>query len=694
MSSLRELAEAEDLAGLEDAWIEHLEGSPDPREMTAALAALRASGNSAAEELAEGLLGLTLDGLEAAESPKLPALLEGAADLFDRGERLRALLLDHLRDEYLSYEPLEQMIERSGLERGGSISTGWRRLGNLLRYRRGAYVLHSRFGPGEILRIRRTSATVDFRRASDHDMSLNALLDTTEPVSEDSLEVLRWKRPRELRELLESDHERLLQKLLEEHEGEVAENDLTPILEGSGIKPRTLWNRLRKLAASSGRLMDLEGTIAGISGSNLPSVMRRTLRDRSQPLAERVKKLSALLESDRQGSLGPKEAAELAELAAGLKTPETGARFEAAWLLSRRSDAQTLPEVETKAARALRALGEIASGACAKEYVARLAAEVSEEDAQELLEQLGSRRKEWLLSELVSSRRSTAEAVLGRLCADLGSPDMYIWAVRQSLERGLAEEAGLKVDGDLAASLLEAVGYARATEQRRACRLLGEGLKDSLDQHLEGLDTRRLSSLVQKLESSTAAHESGLLLNVRRELSNRRRSSASGQRRFWEGDHIFASTAAIERRRLKAQELERVDIPAAAEAVGEAASHGDLSENAEYEAAIERRDMLLSRLRDYKEELRRARPYPVSDVTGKVCSPGTRVVLLRDGGESLSYDLVGPMDAEPEKGRINYLSPLGSALLGRREGDTVSVPGEESGLTVGSIELLPEVRGE
>lgn len=694
MSSLRELAEAEELTELEDAWLEHLQDSPDPADMTAALATLRAAGTEEAEELAAGLLTLSLDELEASESPALPELLEGAARLFDRGERLRSLLLDHLRDEYLSYEPLEQMIERSGLERGGSIRTGWKRLRKLLRYRKGSFVLHSRFGPGELLRIRRTSATVDFRKASDHDMSLDALLDTTEPVSEDSLEVLHWKRPRELRGLLESDHGELLRRLLEEHGGEVSEGDLTPLLEGSGTRPRTLWKHLRRIAASSGELMDLGDSIARISGGSLPSVMRRTLADRRQPLAERVKKLAALLDSDADGRLEPEEAAGLAELAAGLDTPETGARFEAAWLLSRRAGREMLPGVETSAARALRALGEIASGACAKEYVARTAAKVSEEGAMELLEQLGSRRREWLLAELVSGRPSLAAAVLRRMCADISRPDMYIWAVRQALERGLSEEAGLSVGADLASALLEALGYARASEQRRACRLLGEGLGDAFEEHLEGLDTRRLSSLAQKLEASSAAHESGLLLQVRRELSNRRRTSASGQRRFWEGEHMFASTAAIEKRRKEAERLEREDIPAAAEAVGEAASHGDLSENAEYEAAIERRDMLLARLRDYKEELRRARPYPVSDVTDRICSPGTAVLLASAEGDTARYEIVGPLDSEPEAGRISYLSPLGEALLGRRRGDTVSMPGVKGSMTVESIEVLPEVRGE
>ena len=695
MSSLTDLAERGALAELESAWLESLESGPDSDDMTGALRVLRESGAEESEELAESLLSLALDHLETEESPQLDGLVLGAAGLFDSAERLRPLLLDHLRDVHLSYEPLERMIEISGLGRKGSIRKAWSRLQELLRYRRGSYVLHNRFGPGEILRIRRSSATVDFQKASDHDMSLQALLDTTKPLRDGALEVLRWKRPRELDDLLANRPDELLEILLEDSGGEIGENLLTPLLEGTAIKPRTLWNRLRKLAADSTEMMDLGDTIARISGGSLPSVINRTLFASREPLAVRVKKLSALLESDRDNAFPAEEAAKAAVRMASLKTPETGALFEGVWLLSRVSGGieVELPGVEDGAARALRALEEISSGKCAREYLEALAGKLGSEDALSLLRQLSSRRREWFLAELTASRRQLAKEVLKRLTGDIGEAGMYIWSVRQTLERGLAEELGLEPGAELAANLLEAAEYARATEQRRACRLLVAQLEPALEEHLAQLDTRRLSSLSQKLEKNNAAHESGLLLRVRRELANRRRSSASANRRFWEGEAIFASTASIERRRRQAEKLEKVDIPAAAEAVGEAASHGDLSENAEYEAAIERRDMLLSRLRDYKEELRRARPYPVGDVTSRMVSPGTRVFLRGSDGE-IAYEIVGPLDARPEEGRINYLSPLGSALVGGKPGEGVTLPGRQEEQTIERIEVLPEVRGE
>ncbi len=695
MSSLKHIAAGGSHSDLEDSWLEELGGSPDADVMTAALESLLRSGDPGAAELAGSLLSVALEELEENGSPALEPLLKSSAELFDSSERLRSMLLDHLRDEYLTYEPLERMIDLSGLGRGGSIRRGWRELQQLLRYRKGAFVLHERFGPGEILRIRRASATVDFQKASDHDMELKALLDTTRPIAEDSLMVLRWKRPRELAGLVEQRPDRLLEKLLDENGGEVSENLLTPLLEGLDVRPRTLWKGLRGLAKASPNMMDLGDSIGRIPSEDLAGAARRALLDSREPLADRVNRLEAILSSDHDRSIAGAAAGELARKAAGLKTPETGARWEAVWLLARAAGkGLELPPVEGTAARAVRALGEISRGDCARDYVRALAETLPGQEAVSLLRQLGSKRREWLLDALASGRIELAVSALRDLAGDMGEPGLYIWAVTQALGRGLAAEAGLEVNGGLAAGLLEAIGYARATEQRRAARLLEGDLSEQLHAHLSDLDTRRLASLSQKLEKSAAAHESGLLLRVRRELSNRRRSSTSARRRFWEGDAIFASTEAIARRRRQAERLEKVEIPAAAEAVGEAASHGDLSENAEYEAAMERRDMLLSRLRDFKEELRRVRPYPVSDVSSSMCSPGTAVVLAGEDGERVRYRLVGPLDAAPEKGAVNYLSPVGSVLLGRRRGEEVTLPGKRQACVVEEIEVLPEVRGE
>ncbi|OQC68765.1 MAG: nucleoside diphosphate kinase regulator [candidate division Hyd24-12 bacterium ADurb.Bin004] len=69
-------------------------------------------------------------------------------------------------------------------------------------------------------------------------------------------------------------------------------------------------------------------------------------------------------------------------------------------------------------------------------------------------------------------------------------------------------------------------------------------------------------------------------------------------------------------------------------------------------------------------------------------SPGTGVRLEGAGGE-ITFHLTGPVEARPEDGRVNYLAPLGAALLGRRRGEEIELPGRDGVFTVRDIFPLP-----
>jgi len=205
-----------------------------------------------------------------------------------------------------------------------------------------------------------------------------------------------------------------------------------------------------------------------------------------------------------------------------------------------------------------------------------------------------------------------------------------------------------------------------------------------LDAYLAASDTRKLGNLLESLEGSSTAHREGLHLAVNRELARRKesvpRNPGLAVRRFWETEHLFSGRRAIQARLDEMKRLRQVEIPAAAAAIGDAASHGDLSENAEYAAAMERRDFLLAKLKRWEEEMTRYRPYPAAEMSPSISSPGTRLTLAAAGRPDIAVrrlEIVGPLEADPEKGRINYMAPLGIALLGRSPGDGIELPGEK-----------------
>lgn len=104
-----------------------------------------------------------------------------------------------------------------------------------------------------------------------------------------------------------------------------------------------------------------------------------------------------------------------------------------------------------------------------------------------------------------------------------------------------------------------------------------------------------------------------------------------------------------------------------------AISHGDLSENADYDYAKSEQAFVEGRIKDLEDSLRRAK---IIDNGGKtdVVRVGSTVTVVEDGfdDEPETYYIVGVHEADPGNGRISNESPIGKALLGRKVGDTVS----------------------
>jgi len=132
------------------------------------------------------------------------------------------------------------------------------------------------------------------------------------------------------------------------------------------------------------------------------------------------------------------------------------------------------------------------------------------------------------------------------------------------------------------------------------------------------------------------------------------------------------SKAGYQQLRNELDRLERVERPDVVRAIEVARAHGDLSENAEYHAAKERQGMIEGRIMELKNKVARAE---VIDCTKVNCSRavfGTVVTLLdMESEEEITYQLLGPEEADVKKGSISVLSPLGKSLLGKTVGEDV-----------------------
>ncbi|PID76474.1 MAG: transcription elongation factor GreA [Deltaproteobacteria bacterium] len=120
--------------------------------------------------------------------------------------------------------------------------------------------------------------------------------------------------------------------------------------------------------------------------------------------------------------------------------------------------------------------------------------------------------------------------------------------------------------------------------------------------------------------------------------------------------------------------LERVERPEVVQAIKVAREHGDLKENAEYHAAKERQGHIEGRILELKDKLSRAEVIDCTKVDNSIIVFGTVVELMDlETDESVTYQLLGPEEADVKSGSISVLSPIGSSMLGKEEGDEINV---------------------
>ena len=121
--------------------------------------------------------------------------------------------------------------------------------------------------------------------------------------------------------------------------------------------------------------------------------------------------------------------------------------------------------------------------------------------------------------------------------------------------------------------------------------------------------------------------------------------------------------------------LKTVERPAVINAIAEARAQGDLSENADYDAAKDRQGFIEGRIQEIEGKLSVAQVIDPSAVDGggKVVFGATVELEDEDSGDTVKYQIVGEDEADLKRGLINISSPIARALIGKEEGDTAEV---------------------
>ncbi len=139
---------------------------------------------------------------------------------------------------------------------------------------------------------------------------------------------------------------------------------------------------------------------------------------------------------------------------------------------------------------------------------------------------------------------------------------------------------------------------------------------------------------------------------------------------------IWTTQEGYTKTQLRIQQIATVETVSNAKEIETARAHGDLRENTEFKAALERRDRLQSELKFLSDQINKARVLLPEDVLADEVSVGSVVHCKDSKGEHLKFTLLGPWDADPEKHILSFQSKLAQAMKGRTVGEKFDFQGE------------------
>ena len=139
-------------------------------------------------------------------------------------------------------------------------------------------------------------------------------------------------------------------------------------------------------------------------------------------------------------------------------------------------------------------------------------------------------------------------------------------------------------------------------------------------------------------------------------------------------DEVYLTKAGYEKLRNDLERLKTVERRRIAKAIGEARLQGDISENAEYDAAKDAQAHCEARIAELETKLAKVRIIENENISNDKVYIGAKVTLQDlDTKEELQYTMVSPVEANYEEGKISITSPVGKSLMGRKVGEAVEI---------------------
>ncbi|MHC4548497.1 MAG: GreA/GreB family elongation factor [Planctomycetota bacterium] len=715
-----------DFAEVEAAWREYASLHPEDYEYLLQIAGQlsRQDKHAVAGELCLTLSQSLLEkGQDEAAFEAARASLKGS----QRTDGLRELLVSVYSAKHADNIHLDRFFDKSGLmEESGGLRQQVDALDRYLTFAEGAYVFHrggwgygvvAEFDPDEERMV------VDFQKKPGHRIGIINATKILERLPDDHIGVYKYYRREELGTLIKEEPARVFHLFLESHGGkatlkQVREELVPEVL--NKIDWSKWWGRAKKALLKDPEIRIGKGSSPLLELREEAKTIEQEVADRMAERATGTERVAVAREYLRTLDLTPQLAQAIGtQLADTLKGEESPSGRLALLYLQADLKAEGAEEAANEATRLLGAADDLVSllgplePADRKRAVQELIAGSVPGWAEQVAAVLRSGDAE-IADTALEHLRYHRPDILIALFAELSAspqhnPAMFLWYVRGLLHGTIPVElAPGEKDTTVMEKLLTLADQVGLEQKRHGDARLKEFLR-----HVRSFFTsRRLKTFKAFVEKTSLSYARYLFAKVQRnrgftdqtkqalldviEAKHPDIRTAPEEERHEEvvpaADVIYTTLRGYHRREKELKQIIEVEVPKNAEDLGRAASFGDISDNAEYNAALERQDQLMRRVRHLRDDLDKARILDLDLVTTDRVVVGTRVRLTNlTRGREESYALLGPWDTDVEKGVISYLSPVGRGLLGKPTGGRADIQLPEGSVSyeVLAIEIVP-----
>lgn len=622
---------------------------------------------------------------------------------FKQGDKvLRKAVEDCYRLIYKDHSQLEKYLKLS------AIGQSWKPHKEAIRvfeshiaFDQGSYVSHKNWGIGVVKELQNDKVVIDFESRKNHEMALEIALRALTVLDSDHIIIWKNFKKNELKEILKNEPLKVVEIILRSSGNEASSADIKAVLVPDALS-ESEWNKWWILTKKQ-----LEG-----SHFIVPSLTKRNmleLRDKELSLADEIvskfkkttnfeNKLKLLVDfqthggdinSDTSQALAVyfKEIVGASSELAEKKLLSFCALRYANW--TEWNDAM-LDSSVIFAIKDLTAFYDQLDLELKKTMLLIFIRKIKDWDVKFgdfLLYTPLTKLNNFMLKELETYEKvdiiNTVFATSMNTFQE--NPELFVWLSRvvfDENEKALKEKIGLK-DGEFILRLLtllemlnneidqkESVGLNKKLVAAIYDILLKKGILESYLAQADESAARMVLSLIMSSMSLKDELKTAGVEQIQKKYPALKK--VDKQEKVKIRPAFFVTRKSYDGKKAELNHIMSVDIPENSRAIGEAMEKGDLRENSEYKAALEKQDQLKAAASKLEMELNQAKVIDRNMVDTGLIDVGTRVTLKNQDGKKEVYQILGQWDVDFKNQIISYHSPLGKALLDKKVGDTVN----------------------